>query len=68
MDEIDRAQERTAAYLEKCIAAARGIPPSAGAKSDFCEDCGDEIPEARRLASPEATRCIRCQARHERKW
>lgn len=67
-DEIDIAQEKTADYLDRCIAAARGIQPAAGTRSDFCEDCGDEIPEARRTASPEATRCIRCQAKHERRW
>lgn len=65
MDEIDVAQEKTADYLARCIAAARGIPLGAGVRSDFCEDCGEEIPAARRLALPDATRCIHCQAKHE---
>lgn len=27
-----------------------------------CEDCGEEIPEARRKALPSAIRCIKCQS------
>ena len=65
MDEIDIAQEKTADYLDHCIAAARGIQQGVSTRSGFCEDCGEEIPEARRLALPDATRCIHCQAKHE---
>ena len=32
-----------------------------------CEDCGDEIPEARRRAMPSTKRCITCQTRAERR-
>ncbi len=32
-----------------------------------CEDCGDEIPEARRRAIPSTKRCITCQTRAERR-
>lgn len=67
MDDIDIAQEKTADYLARCIDAARGIQPAAGTRSYFCEDCGEEIPESRRLALPHATRCVRCQAANERK-
>lgn len=31
----------------------------------ICTDCGAEIPAARLLANPMATRCIACQERHE---
>jgi len=31
-----------------------------------CSDCGDEIKAARLEAIPQATRCIDCQAEHER--
>lgn len=65
-DEIDIAQERTADYLARCIGVARGIKSAPGIRSHYCEDCGDEIPEARRIANPEATRCIGCQSGHER--
>lgn len=32
----------------------------------LCEDCDAEIPYARLSANPTATRCIGCQAQHER--
>jgi phage/conjugal plasmid C-4 type zinc finger TraR family protein len=32
----------------------------------YCEDCGSEIPAERLEFTPEATRCVGCQARHER--
>ena len=31
-----------------------------------CEDCGADIPEERLAYRPESTRCVNCQARHER--
>lgn len=32
-----------------------------------CDDCGDEIPEARRIAIPGVQRCIHCQELLERR-
>ncbi len=32
-----------------------------------CEDCGDDIPEARRIAIKGVTRCIHCQELFERR-
>ncbi len=32
-----------------------------------CEDCGDEIPEQRRIAIRGVTRCVHCQELVERK-
>jgi phage/conjugal plasmid C-4 type zinc finger TraR family protein len=34
--------------------------------AEFCEGCGDEIPEPRRLAIPGVTHCVYCQDRNER--
>jgi DnaK suppressor protein len=31
----------------------------------LCEDCEHQIPHERLKASPEATRCVECQRRHE---
>ena len=31
-----------------------------------CEECGDEIPEARRLAIPGVRLCVFCKEKHER--
>ena len=32
-----------------------------------CVDCGDEIPEGRLEARPDAARCVGCQAKHARR-
>lgn len=32
-----------------------------------CEDCGEDIPEQRQIASPGCTRCIHCQSVYERR-
>lgn len=42
-------------------AAARLDSPDFG----ICEDCGVNIPAARLIANPTATRCVACQERHE---
>ena len=34
--------------------------------AEFCEECGEEIPEARRLAVPGVQLCVFCQERAER--
>ena len=31
-----------------------------------CEDCGEEIPEARRIAVPGVAKCILCQTKREK--
>ena len=38
-----------------------------GPSADECEDCGDEIPENRKIAVPGCSRCIHCQSVFERK-
>lgn len=44
--------------------AKQASKPSA----EFCEDCGEDIPQARREAIPGVQRCIHCQeARDKRK-
>ena len=35
--------------------------------AEECEECGDEIPEARRKAVPGVQLCVFCQEKHERK-
>jgi phage/conjugal plasmid C-4 type zinc finger TraR family protein len=32
-----------------------------------CQDCGEEIPEARRKAMPGARTCVACQSNHDAK-
>lgn len=53
---------RDAKELEAVEAALKRIhEPGFG----LCADCGDEIPLTRLAASPAATRCVACQAKHE---
>ncbi len=39
--------------------ARRNVP--SGASLQYCEECGEEIPEARRRALPGVRLCIACQ-------
>ncbi len=43
------------------VLTARARMPS-GEGSAHCVECGDEIPEARRLALPGAHTCVSCQS------
>ncbi|MFB9159929.1 TraR/DksA family transcriptional regulator [Chromobacterium violaceum] len=61
MDEFDRAQELEALHLEASLAAQAAASRPLGASLSHCDDCGDPIPEARRLAAPGCTRCMACQ-------
>lgn len=36
-----------------------------GSSEEYCIDCGESIPEARRLAAPGCKRCIDCQEFNE---
>jgi phage/conjugal plasmid C-4 type zinc finger TraR family protein len=37
-----------------------------GEGSQYCQECDEEIPEARRRAMPGVTTCIRCQSEIDR--
>lgn len=63
-DQIDEAVALSEAERETLIARAADQVAQPG--SIHCEDCADEIPEARRAAAPFATRCIHCQTKFER--
>lgn len=64
-DNADRATELLEQRMEGAMARCR--LPDAPAANDDCEECGDEIPAARRQAAPWATTCIECQEINERK-
>ena len=54
-------QDQIDASVEDAIARARrGL--TSGESLTHCEDCGEEIPEARRLAVPGVRRCVACQS------
>lgn len=59
-DAVDTATDYEEARVSDRIAA---IQNSVAVQNDdiYCEECGDEIEEARREAMPSATRCVHCQ-------
>ena len=59
-DDMDLAQGINEEHLVDALAEHRRRQPK-GESRTHCEDCEDEIPEARRKASPGCTRCIDCQ-------
>ncbi|SDG27587.1 phage/conjugal plasmid C-4 type zinc finger protein, TraR family [Onishia taeanensis] len=56
---------------ERRMAAALSSRPTWWTGVDMaradCEECGDEIPAARREAAPWATTCIECQSIREKR-
>ncbi|GLR13297.1 repressor PtrB [Chitinimonas prasina] len=63
LDQIDQANEIAQARLDSLLAAQRATVRQVGTAE--CQDCGEDIPTARRAAYPAATRCIACQCRQE---
>ena len=59
-DILDEAREKEECEREALIAMALGRMEVAQPLT-HCIDCGSEIPEGRRKASPSARRCIGCQ-------
>jgi phage/conjugal plasmid C-4 type zinc finger TraR family protein len=51
--------------IEDAIKRARAQLPS-GPSLSHCEECGEEIPEARRVAVPGVRFCVACQAEADR--
>lgn len=64
-DELDQAAEQTRRSSEAGIARIRAQLDGAG--SAECDDCGEDIPAARRKAMPSARRCVTCQSKLERR-
>ena len=54
-------QEQIDASVEDAVKIARSRLPK-GESLTHCEDCGEPIPEVRRLAIAGARRCVACQA------
>lgn len=63
-DIVDRANERAQELLDEGIYQAGKELRTRGTAE--CTECGDAIPQARRVALPSCTRCIDCQAAQER--
>lgn len=59
-------QDQIDATIEDAVERARSRLPR-GASLDECEECGAEIPDARRKAVPGVRLCIGCQEAADRK-
>lgn len=67
MDECDLASNYALKFNQLALAnQQRRGKPLPGKENNECEDCGEEIPKARREAQPGCTRCILCQTAFER--
>lgn len=58
-------QEQIDATVESEIARVRSRRPTAESLT-HCEDCGEEIPRARREAVPGVRRCVQCQSEDDK--
>lgn len=68
MDERDLiAAERAVDIATRAGVARVQAEVSMGHGGGTCEDCGEEIEAARKLAAPFARRCVGCQEVHERR-
>ncbi len=59
-------QDQIDATIEDAIKQAREQMPS-GESLEFCDECGEPIPEARRAAVPGVRFCITCQSEYDKK-
>lgn len=62
-DLIDQANDHAEFLLARAMERRPQVSVSEGA--EYCEDCGDDIPPARRVASPGCVTCIECQTVRE---
>ena len=60
----DAVQEQIDASIDDAVRRARE-QLGGGESRHECEECGDVIPEARRLAVPGVRRCVPCQESHD---
>ena len=58
-DQIDDTVSDAVKAAQAALAGGEG--------SDWCEECGEPIPEARRRALPGARTCVACQAERDRR-
>ena len=58
-------QDQVDGSISDAVRLARSRLPN-GPGEIHCQECGEEIPEARRLAMPGARLCVACQSGHDR--
>lgn len=58
-------QEQIDATIEDALNRAKAALPQ-GESAEYCEECGEAIPEARRIALPGVQYCVQCQTALEK--
>jgi phage/conjugal plasmid C-4 type zinc finger TraR family protein len=58
-------QDQIEDSIQDALKSARARMPAGDGLED-CEDCGEEIPQARRSALPGARTCVACQAKRDK--
>ena len=66
-DAADYATDYQIRQLDQQLAAQRALSAATAVTTPECEDCGLDIPQARRQAAPHVTTCIDCQSIREHK-
>ncbi|MDK2124476.1 TraR/DksA C4-type zinc finger protein [Parachitinimonas caeni] len=66
MDQLDLAAELEYEHRSYHLTRQQQAAPPRPSATD-CDDCGEPIPEARRLAVPGVVTCIACQIRREQR-
>lgn len=59
-------QEQIDSTVEDAISEARQRMQGHGPSLEYCEECDEPIPEARREAVPGVRLCIQCQSERDR--
>jgi len=54
-------QDQIEDTVKDAVLRARAMTPS-GESAEFCDDCGEAIPERRRQALPGTRTCVACQS------
>ncbi len=64
MDEFERAQENEERDRQQAL-ARHARQRRSGPSAETCIDCGEAIPEARRIAMVGCVRCVGCEEQRE---
>jgi phage/conjugal plasmid C-4 type zinc finger TraR family protein len=64
-DIADRAADEESAFINNALNVQRDKAALLGEGLNECEDCGGEIPPARRAAVKGCTTCVGCQYERE---
>ncbi|GII81591.1 hypothetical protein Sru01_65730 [Sphaerisporangium rufum] len=67
LTEADRAQAMIEAADRQRTAVVAALGRLEAGVYGRCVDCGAPVPEGRLAARPEASRCVQCQSRRERR-